>query len=127
MNWETIITVLSTLVGSETIKWGVKAWINRKTDARKQETAADTDEFHLLRERLEVSDKHLLDKEKQLYEKEQRFHDQTLLVRDLNKQLLDKTVESGQLQARISALEAERAMKLCERRGCKERQPQSGY
>ena len=127
MNWETIITVLSTLVGSETIKWGVKAWIIRKTDARKQETAADTDEFHLLRERLEVSDKHLLDKEKQLYEKEQRFHDQTLLVRDLNKQLLDKTVESGQLQARISALEAERAMKLCERRGCKERQPQSGY
>lgn len=116
MNWEIIITVITTLGGFETIKW----WMNRKTHARMQEIKADSDEFHLLRERLELSDKQLLDKE-------QRFHEQTQLVRDLNKQLLDKTMENGQLQARISALEAERAMKLCERRGCKERQPQSGY
>lgn len=105
-----------TLGGFEGIKW----WVNRKTNARIAETKADSDEFHLLRERLELSDKQLLDKE-------QRFHEQTQIVRDLNKQLLDKTVENGNLQARISALEAERALKLCERRGCNNRQPQSGY
>ena len=116
MNWEIIITVISTLGGFESIKW----WMNRKTNARMQEIKADSDEFHLLRDRLELSDKQLL-------EKEQRFHEQTLLVRDLNKQLIDKTVENGTLQARISALEAERAMKLCERRGCINREPQSGY
>lgn len=116
MNWEIIITVISTLGGFEGFKW----WMNRKTNARMQEIKADSDEFHLLRERLEVSDKQLLDKE-------QRFHEQTQLVRELNKQLIDKTVENGTLQARISALEAERAMKLCERRGCRDREPQSGY
>ena len=116
MNWEIIITVISTLGGFESIKW----WMNRKTNARMQEIKADSDEFKLLRDRLELSDKQLL-------EKEQRFHEQTQLVRDLNKQLLDITIDNGKLQARISALEAERAMKLCERRGCRERQPQSGY
>ena len=105
----------------------MKYFLNRKSNSRIAETKADSDEFHLLRERLEVSDRHLLEKEKQLYEKEQRFHEQTLLVRGLQKQLLAKTDENGELKAEISALKAERKMKLCERKGCKDRQPQSGY
>lgn len=116
MDWGAIITIITALGGIETVKW----WMNRKTNARMLDIKADSDEFHLLRERLEVSDKQLLDKE-------QRFHEQTQLVRELNKQLIDKTVENGTLQARISALEAERAMKLCERRGCINREPQSGF
>lgn len=120
MDLKTILSIIVTLGGFEGFKWAINTWRNRKTDARISETKADSDEFHLLRERLELSDKQLLDKE-------QRFHEQTQLVRDLNKQLLDKTIENGQLQARISTLEAERAMKLCERRGCIDRQPQSGY
>lgn len=120
-------TIFCTLGGFEAVKWFINFWRTRKTDARKQETAADSDEFHLLRERLEMADKHLLEKEKQLYDKEQRFHEQTLLVRELQKQLLDKMQEIGDLKSENSALQAERALKLCERRGCKDRQPQSGY
>lgn len=112
-----------TLGGFETIKW----WMNRKTNARILDVQADTDEFRLLRERIETSDKHLLEKEKLLYEKEQRFHEQTQLVRDLQKQLLDKQIVIGDQKAEISALHAERAMKLCERRGCANREPHSGY
>lgn len=123
MDWNIIITLLSTLGGFEAVKW----WINRKTNARMLDIKADSDEFHLLRDRLEVADRHLLEKEKQLYEKEQRFHEQTLLVRDLQKQLLDKQQDIGDLKAEISALRAERAMKLCERRGCQNREPHSGY
>lgn len=123
MNWEIIITVISTLGGFEGLKW----WMNRKTNARMLDIKADSDEFHLLRERLDTADKHLLEKEKLLYEKEQRFHEQTQLVRDLQRQLLDKQMEIGDQKAEISALKAERAMKLCERRGCKDREPQSGY
>ena len=102
-------------------------FLNRKSNSRIADANADKaeldnekDEFHFLRERLEFKDKELM-------EKEQRFVEQTEIVRSLNKQLLDQTIENGKLQARISALEAERSMKLCERRGCKERQPQSGY
>ena len=120
MNWETITTIIMTLGGFEGIKWGITTWINRKSNARMQEIKADSDEFKYLRDRLQYDDQ-------QLYEKEQRFNEQTLLVRDLNKQLLETTIENGKLQGKISALETERAMKLCERRGCMERQPQSGY
>lgn len=115
--------VLTALGGWELVKW----FLNRKSNKRianasaeKAELDNEKDEFHFLRERLEFKDKELMDKEK-------RFVEQTELVRSLNRQLLEKTIENGNLQARISALEAERAMKLCERRGCKDRKPQSGY
>ena len=122
-----LITILATLLtsigGWEAIKW----LLNRKSNKRIAEAAAEKeelnnerDEFHFLRERLEFKDK-------QLMEKEQRFAEQTDLVRNLNKQLLDKTIGNGNLQARIASLEAERRMKLCEKRGCVDRQPQSGY
>lgn len=122
--------VLTALGVKELVMW----LLNRKSNtriARSQadiaELKADSDEYHLLRERLEVADTHNLELQKKLYDKEERFHEQTLLVRDLQKQLLEKTRENGELKAEISALKAERKMKLCERRGCLERQPQSGY
>lgn len=115
--------VLTALGVKELIMW----FINRKSNSRiadanaeKAELDNEKDEFHFLRERLEFKDKELM-------EKERRFVEQTEIVRGLNKQLLDQTIENGKLQARISALEAERSMKLCERRGCMDRQPQSGY
>lgn len=127
MNWEDIVTIISTVIASlggfEFVKWLFIRRSNKRiavAQANSKEIEVETDEFHLLRERLELSDRQLL-------EKEQRFYEQTLLVRKLNKQLLEKTNENGALSARISSLEAERAMKLCERRGCERREPQSGY
>lgn len=123
MDWTTIFTVLFSVGVLEFVKW----MFTRKSNARIVKAQADTaelkndvDEFHFLRERLEFKDKELVEKEK-------RFVEQTNLVRDLNRQLLDQTIDNGKLQARISELEAERKMKLCERRGCMDRQPQSGY
>jgi len=123
MDWTTIITVLLSVGVLEFVKW----MFTRKSNARIVKAQADTaelkndvDQFHFLRERLEFKDKELVEKEK-------RFVEQTNLVRDLNRQLLDQTIDNGKLQARISELEAERKMKLCERRGCMDRQPQSGY
>lgn len=115
--------VVMALGGWEAVKW----FLNRKSNSRiaeanaeKAELENEKTEFHFLRERLEFKDKELM-------EKEQRFVEQTNLVRYLNRQLLEQTIENGKLQARISALESERSMKLCERRGCVDRQPQSGY
>lgn len=119
----TLAGAVATLGGFELIKW----LFYRKSNSRVAEANADSaelknevDEFHFLRERLEFKDK-------QLMEKEQRFVEQTELVRSLNKQLLEQTVENGKLKAEVSELKAERKMKLCERRGCRDRQPQSGY
>jgi hypothetical protein len=115
--------VLTALGGWKLVEW----LLNRNSNKRIAEANAESielknerDEFHFLRERLEYKDEAMMEKEK-------RFIEQTELVRLLNRQLLDQTIENGKLQARISALEAERAMKLCEKRGCLQRQPQSGY
>lgn len=36
-----IITIVGTLGGFEAIKWGIRSYLNRKTDARKEDAAAD--------------------------------------------------------------------------------------
>lgn len=120
---ETFAVAITALGGLEFLKW----MFTRKSRSRlaqaealSAEVEAKKDEFHFLKEQLEFTSQQLL-------EKEQRFQEQTSLVRDLNRQLLEKTMENGTLSAEISALKAERAMKLCERRGCNTRIPQSGY
>lgn len=40
-----IITIVGTMGGIEGIKWGLRAWLNRKTDARKEDAAADAMEI----------------------------------------------------------------------------------
>lgn len=120
-------SVITSLGGFELVKWIFKWIVNRKSNKRVAEANADSvelkndiDEFHFLKERIEFKDK-------QLIEKEERFMKQTEHVMSLNKQLLEQTIENGKLQAEVSALRAERKMKLCEVRSCGEREPQSGY
>lgn len=141
MNWTEIVgigaTVLTAMGGLELFKWLYTRRSKRKeanadaekaeAEANKAEAEADKvavevesleikkreNEFHLLWERLRCKDEELVNKDKRITE--------------LTERVLEKTMENGTLSARISALEAERKMKLCERRGCVERQPQSGY
>lgn len=134
MSIEQIATIVATVMGAfgglELFKWLYTRRSKRKesiANAEKAEAEAEKaevevesmeikkreDEFHLLWERLQYKDGELLEKDKRITE--------------LVERVIEKTMENGTLSARISALEAERKMKLCERRGCPERQPQSGY
>lgn len=120
---ETIVTIITALGGLELIKWLYTRKAKKKVEEAEAEIArikADADEYHLLRERIQFLNQDILDKEV-------RFVEQTKHVRELNRELLDKEKEIGNYKAKISELEAERKMKLCERRGCANRQPQSGY
>ena len=115
--------MLAALGGVKFVEW----LFTRKSNGRIAEANAEAaelknerDEFHFLRERLEYKDAAMMEKEK-------RFIEQTELVRSLNRQLLDQTIENGKLMAKIRELEVERRMKLCERKGCVNREPQSGY
>ena len=117
MEWISIITaVVASFGGLELIKW----LYSRKYGKKLEEVKANSAEFALLKERLDYLNQQMLDKEK-------RFTEQTEHVRALNRELIDKEVVIGDLKANISALHAERKLKLCERRGCQQRQPQSGY
>ncbi len=105
----TILTIITTLGGWESIKY----IINRKTNKRVEEAKADTSEFSVLRDTVVFL-------QEQLQKKEQRFAEQTDLVRKLNAENLELTRDSAMLRA-------ERELKLCERRNCARREPQSGY
>lgn len=118
-----VVSLIAALGGIEFLKW---LW-TRKSKTRMAEAEADAaklkvekDEFQLLRDRLQYADQ-------QLIEKEQRFNEQTNLLRETNRQLLEQIKENGLLSAKVASLEAERAMKLCQVRMCSKREPQSGY
>ena len=105
-----IITAVCSLLGWEGVRW----LITRKSNARIVSAEADTaevkaevDEFHHLRDMVEWL-------QQRLYEKEERFAEQTKLVRELQRELLAS-------EKKVAMLE------LCQVRGCVKREPQSGY
>lgn len=105
----TILTIVTTLGGWEAIKY----FINRKSNSRIAEAKADGSEFTVLRDTVVFL-------QEQLQKKEERFAEQTDVVRRLTAENLELTHENAMLKA-------ERALKLCERRNCGNREPQSGY
>lgn len=118
-----ILSILGSLGGWEAIKWLLTRRANKKiaaATAGQAEIQTEEAEFIYLRKRIEFC-------EQQMAEKEKRFAEQTEVLRQAQRELLDMTIENGKLLAEIAALKAERAMKLCERKGCAQRQPKSGY
>lgn len=110
MDWITMIaTVVTALGGLEFIKWVVA----RKTGKRVEEATADASEFGTLREQI-------IFLQEQLLKKEERFAEQTNVLRETTKRELELVREN-------TMLKTERSLKLCERRMCAERMPQSGY
>ena len=105
----TAASILGTLGGWEMIKY----LLNRKTNTSKAEAEADSSEFTVLRDTVVFL-------QEQLQKKEERFAEQTDLVRKLTSENLELTRENAMLKA-------ERSLKLCERRNCMNREPQSGY
>lgn len=115
--------VIVAVGGIEFFKW----WNTRKSHKQIKQEEANQEKLETKKEDFKVLKEVNQFLQEQLKDKELRFAEQTNMVRDLNRQLLDETINSGKLQAKISTLEAERALKLCERRACKQRMPQSGY
>lgn len=105
----TVASVLGTLGGWEAVKY----LLHRKSNSRIAEAQADSSEFSVLRDTVVFL-------QKQLQDKEERFAQQTDQVRSL-------TTENLDLVREVTMLKTERCLKLCERRNCLERIPQSGF
>ena len=105
----TIAAVIGALGGWEAIKY----LINKKSNSRKAEAEADTVEFTVLRQTVEFL-------QAQLQEKEQRFAQQTELLRKANTEILELTKEKG-------AIELDLSIHRCLRKKCDQREPQNGY
>lgn len=111
-----VITAIGSLFGWEGVKWLMTRKSNQRmasAEADSAETKAESDEFHHLRELITSL-------QEQLREEVAMYREQTQLVRQLQKDLLEA-------EKKVARLETERSMKLCERRNCGQREPQSGY
>lgn len=138
MSWiETIVAVIGAVGGLEFFKW----LFTRKQNARMAETKADEAEFEKYQKQIDYANERLLIKDQRIEEKDkllslkddkyhelaQKYHEREFELKEMNGKLQAKEEFIGNLKAEKSALLAERKMKLCERRGCADRQPQSGY
>ena len=109
----TILAIIGAMGGIEGIKWGIRAWANRKTNARIADAQADVEEFKALREYNEFA-------QNQLSEKEERFVEQTGRLRQVQDELFT-------LKESYSDVKIELALKRCEKKKCGDREPQNGY
>lgn len=120
MSWETLATVLGALGGLELVKWLYKTIVNRRNNKRINDAEADASEFHVLEEQIQFL-------QQQLKDKEERFVEQTNLLRDTQRDLLslekEKAVMEVKYLRRISDLELELARVRCNDELCPFRQP----
>lgn len=105
-----------------------------EAEARQAKIKADEARFDLIVKQLNLSEERNIRLQEELTAKEERFAEQTAILRTTNRELRDKEAELlaatrtiGERDSTIAELLAERKMKLCERQGCGERLPQSGY
>jgi hypothetical protein len=103
--WEIIISIIGALGGWETIRY----LLNRKSNQRTAVAEADLSQFRTLQETI-------LFLQTQLKEKEERFAEQTNIVRKLNLDIIDLLKDKG-------AIEVELVMVRCDDADCPFRQP----
>lgn len=103
------ISAITAMGGAEILRY----FIFRRSNARKASAEAATSEFRILQETNQFL-------QQQLKEKEERFAEQTSIVRQLNADIIDLIKQKG-------TLECELATTRCLVRHCQSRQPQNGY
>lgn len=115
MNWESILTTIGSMGGVLALWEVVKYLLNRKSNMRiiqseadKKETEADTDEFHLYKERIEELHKSNVELSTQNLEvlkagarKDEIIEDKTAKIRELNEELLEATRKNGNLEKAV--------------------------
>ena len=124
MNWEIISTIIGTILGSQAVAEIVRWVKNRKTDGRIEEARADSEEFNSLRETLQFL-------QDQLKAKEERFAEQTDLVRNLNTEVIQLTREKATVELEYARHKADTELELekvrCEDKPCPWRRPPNAY
>jgi DNA repair ATPase RecN len=102
---EIIASVIGALGGFEAIRY----LINRKSNQRAAVAEADLAQFHTLQETLQFL-------QSQLKEKEERFAEQTNIVRKLNLDIIDLIKEKGEMEVKMVTVR-------CDDADCPFRQP----
>ena len=110
------LAIIGAIGGSSTITWAITFWVNRKTNARKEDAAADSIEDENERKQVDWLEKRLAERDSKIdaiyseLRQEQSAH-------------LEEIHKRHEIELKLQ----EADMKRCEVRKCLNREPQSGY
>lgn len=110
------LAILSTLGGVEAIRWGITFWVNRKTNARKEDAAADAAEN-------ENERKQVAWLEERVAQRDTKIDALYVELRQEQASHLEEVHKRHEVELKLKEAE----MKRCDVRGCGNRQPPSGY
>lgn len=110
------LALIGALGGLEAIKWIVNFYVNRKTNARKEDATADSMEDENERKQVDWL-------EKRLAERDAKIDAIYVELRQEQAAHLDEIHKRHETELKLK----ESDMKRCEVRKCLEREPQTGY
>lgn len=110
------LTILGALGGLEAIKWMVNFYVNRKTNARKEDATADSMEDENERKQVDWL-------EKRLAERDAKIDAIYVELRQEQAEKLQFIHDKHELELKLKEAE----IKKCDVRGCNNRQPPSDY
>lgn len=117
------LAVLGAVGGTSTITWFVTFWVNRKTNARKEDASADGMEIQNLLSIITAQSAQIDNQEKRMGVRDTKVDFLYSENNKLRSDQLELIREKHELELRLKEAE----LKKCDVRGCANRQPPSDY
>ena len=117
------LAILGAVGGSSTITWFVTFWVNRKTNARKEDASADGMEIQNLLSIITAQSTQIDNQEKRMGARDTKVDFMYSENNKLRSAQLELIREKYELELRLKEAE----LKKCDVRGCINRQPPSDF
>ena len=117
------LAIIGAIGGSSTITWLITFWVNRKTNARKEDASADGMEIQNLLNIINAQSSQIDNQEKRMATRDAKVDFLYSENNKLRSEQLELIKARHELQLRLKEAE----IKKCDVRGCVNRQPPSDY
>lgn len=113
---EQLLTILGALGGFEAVKWAVTAWVNRRTNARKEDASADALEIDNEKKQIDWL-------EERLAQRDSKIDALYIELRQVQGEKLELIYEKHALELKLK----EASVRRCDVRGCAQRKPPTDF
>ncbi len=117
------LAIIGAIGGSSTITWLITFWVNRKTNARKEDASADGMEIQNLLNIINAQSSQIDNQEKRMATRDAKVDFLYSENNKLRSEQLGLIKDRHELELRLKEAE----IKKCDVRGCANRQPPSDY
>lgn len=117
------LAIIGAFGGLEAVRWGVTFWVNRKTNARKEDASADSEEMKNLLIVINTLKEEIARISAEKLKRDEKVDYLYGELRKSEEQALDLMRGKHELELRLKEAE----IKKCDVHGCPNRQPPSDY